>query len=171
MSGNTSSKSTWASVTLIALVFAGYRVISGSSLTHDLGSRTREKRESSQPVTQNQNQPASAPSELPPAAPIAQNSDPRSSQRLSDLQEKAIGFLAQTICSARLYDYTREQVDQKIDYFIEAYQAPSSLRQWMSEPRVASVAAKLSMAFSPNCNSLDADSSDAREAFRMMDSL
>ena len=79
--------------------------------------------------------------------------------------------MAQTICSARLYGYTKEQVSDKIDYFIEAKQAQSSLRDWMMEPRVANVAAKLSMSSNQNCTGFDLQSSDAKDAFIMMERL
>jgi len=171
MPDNTNNKWTWTSIALTAMVFAGYRAITGSSMTHDIARKLGGKTERNQPIIQSRSQPSSTPEVLTQAPPIAQNSDKGPSQNISGLQEKAIGFLAQTMCSARLYDYTREQVSQKIDYFIEAYQAPSSLREWMGEPRVVSVASKLSMASSPNCNSFNLDSSDAQEAFKMMDRL
>ena len=93
------------------------------------------------------------------------------SRGISELQEQAIGYMAQTICSSRLHDYTIEQFDQKINFFIESKQAPPSLKEWMAEPRVANVAATLSMAFSPNCSNIDFNKDEAKSALRMMDEL
>ena len=171
MSDNSNNKSTWVSIALVALVFAGYRTITGHSLTHDLASKVSGSMQAGRPANQNRSQTTSTPNELPPAQSIDPVADQKTNSGLSDLQEQAIGFLAQAICSARLYGYTKEQVSEKMDYFIEAKQAQSSLRDWMMEPKVANVAAKLSMSSNQNCTGFDLQSSDAKDAFIMMEGL
>ena len=97
-------------------------------------------------------------------------SAPKNASRLTDLQEQAIGFLSQTICSTKRYDYTSEEVKYKVDYFIEAKNA-ESIREWMTEPKVVGAASTLAMAFNSNCTNYDPESEYAKQGFRLMDNL
>lgn len=155
----------WVSIAIVVMVFAGYRVLTGSSLTRDAGRAIT----SSQEV---QRQPDNS------TVIAAQKNESTSSQEdtsdkgsnLTDLQEQAIGFLAQTICSTKRYNYTPEQGKYKIDYFIEAKDA-ESIREWMMEPKVVSAASTLSMAFNTNCTNLDPESEYTKRALSLMRNL
>lgn len=155
----------WVSIAIVAMVFAGYRVLTGSSLTRDAGRAITSSQE-----VQRQPDDSRGPAEQKNGLASTQGDTPTKGSNLTDLQEQAIGFLAQTICSTRRYDYTPEQAKNKIDYFIKAKDA-ESIREWMMEPKVANVASTMSMAFNTSCTNFDPESEDAKRAFKLMSNL
>ncbi|CAK6690358.1 hypothetical protein OGCDGJMD_00815 [Cyanobium usitatum str. Tous] len=171
----------WVPIIAVSALFGGYRALTGSSLTRDAGiaisssQASYEQPVKSRDLTTKRNGSAEskgAVSEVEGRYRFLESSPsaPTNASRLTDLQEQAIGFLAQTICSARRYDYTPEEVKYKVDYFIEAKNA-ESIREWMTEPKVVGAASTLAMAFNSNCTNYDPESEYAKQGFRLMDNL
>lgn len=161
MTKKSDSSYTWIGVVIVGLVFGGYKAMTGRSVTVDLSRSVsgvgNEQKEAVQPIK-------------PALTTDTKNTDQAQPGTLTDLQEQAIGFLAQTICSTRKYGYSPEEARSKIDYFVKAKDA-EEIREWMMLPKVASAASTLSLAFNQNCTDFDAQSEYAKKAFRMMNSL
>lgn len=151
----------------IILIFSGLKELTGKSLSSTVATPVSSslKPQSSQGTGNAAN--ADRGEEL---TNISQKDDYQTASNLSDLQEKAIGFLAQTICSTRRHDYNRDQVAVKIKMLLEACNS-EDLREWILQPRVAAVASTLSLAMSANCNKNNINDESAKRAFGMMDAL
>lgn len=87
-----------------------------------------------------------------------------------DYKQKAVGFLAQAMCSQRLNNQSTEFVKMKINKFVKAYpEAPMHI--YLQEPKVMRAASVLALGFNSNCSSPDMKSSDTRKAMGLLGDL
>ena len=92
---------------------------------------------------------------------------PASAESLKELKQKTIGFMAQTICSTKRYDYDRDQVAKKIDYFAQI--KGERVYAILKDPRIMQAANLMSMAMSKNCTSFNERSEYLKKAYDYMD--
>ena len=171
----------WVPIIVVSALFGGYRALTGNSLTRDAGRAISSSQASYEQPVQSRDITTEGNGSAESKGTVSEEggryrflesspSAPTNASRLTDLQEQAIGFLAQTMCSTRRYDYTPEQVKYKADYFIEAKDA-ESIRGWMTEPKTVSAASIFAMAFNTNRTNFDPSSEYTKRAFRLMDNL
>ena len=88
-------------------------------------------------------------------------------ESLKDLKQKTIGFMAQTLCSAKRYDYDRDIVAEKIGIFAEI--KGKKVYTIIKDPRIMQAANLMSLAMSKNCTSFNENSEYLRKAYKYMD--
>lgn len=75
---------------------------------------------------------------------------------------RVVGFMAQVDCAARLYNHSKEEVDQKIAFFASTY--GNSIYRLMTKPEIFKAANKISLLFNSNCTNV----TDQKEMMRVM---
>ena len=87
-----------------------------------------------------------------------------------DYKQKAVGFLAQAMCSQRLNNQSTEFVRMKVNKFVDAY-PEASMHLYIQEPKAMRAASLLALGFNSNCSAPDMKSSDTRKAIALLDEL
>ena len=88
-------------------------------------------------------------------------------ETIKELKQKAAGFIAQTLCSAKRYDDDRDTVMRKISFYAEI--KGERVYQIIEDPKVMQAANLMSLAMSKNCTSIDENSPYLRRAYEYMD--
>ena len=88
---------------------------------------------------------------------------------LRDQKQKAAGFLAQTMCSTRRYDYDKDTVAKKLSIYAET--KGNDVYNYFQDPRVIEASNLLSLAMTPNCTGIDQKSSYFKRAMPLLQSL
>ena len=88
-------------------------------------------------------------------------------ETLKDLKQKTVGFMAQTLCTTKRYDYDRDTVMRKISIYAEI--KGERVYQIIEDPKVMQAANLMSLAMSKNCTSIDENSPYLRRAYEYMD--
>ena len=88
-------------------------------------------------------------------------------ETIRELKQKAAGFIAQTLCSAKRYDDDRDTVMRKISLYAEI--KGERVYPIIQDPKVIQAGNLLSLAMSKNCTSFDQKSPYLKKAYEYMD--
>jgi len=85
-----------------------------------------------------------------------------------DHKQKAAGFLAQTLCSARVNEWPLSYQQQKAEYYRKVQPKAAA---YLTDPQVMEAASILSLAMNSNCSGFDQSSSDFKRAVVILDRM
>ena len=88
---------------------------------------------------------------------------------LRDKKQKAAGFLAQTMCAARRYDYDKDTIASKLSLYAEI--KGDDVYSYFQDAKVIEASNLLSLATTPNCTGINQESSYFKRAMVLMQKL
>jgi len=93
---------------------------------------------------------------------------PAGAETVQDHKEKAAGFLAQSLCSARVNNWPLSHQRYKNELYRQA--KPESA-VYLSDPQVMNAASVLSLAMNSNCTDFNYNSADFKRGMKLLANL
>lgn len=90
-------------------------------------------------------------------------------ETLKDKKQKAVGFIAQTLCSQRRYDYDKFQIQKKISLY--ANTEGKEIHDFLKEPEIIKASNTLSLSMTPNCTGFNQNSESFKKAMALIGDL